>query len=627
MGVKKIWVFAIFLLFLSLVLKAGNLRKGVFIWPSSLCEEGNLIEILKQNSITDVFLLVKGEAGATLYPSDFTYSDLYQRHASGEKKERYLKLSKCLKNFPLSSFLNELHSQGMKVHAWVFLSADKHFIEIHPGSEAFHLPKPGVKYPYPVKDRPHINLAFPGYKNYFISNLKRIVSYPFDGIILDKVRYTHLVYSWDSVHISKAVRLGFDLGKIMEEAYKTIYGKEDDRESFIYKYRDGDEDIRGWVSLRKEDVLEYVKEVREIAQEKSLELSAAFMPEGAYDPNFADVYYAQNYRELSPYLDFIVIMAYAKDFKKPPSWVKMVVENAKQRSRAEVWAAIQGYGGVKGEFVAQQVKEARLASPAGVAVFRFGEMKQLWPWFRKGLEEKIDKLKRKQIRGIIYSGGGTIRNCWLKSADALLKSKIIIPILLSENSLKDFSSFKGKKFILIPGGGGSSEAKALGEKGLSNIEKFVSQGGGYIGICAGAFLPIKGYWGNLTEKLQIVNAEPLDVDHWNRGSGPVELEIKRNHFIFKDIKGKRFVLNYYSGPVLVPSDLPLPPYKELAVFRTDYHENGAKPGDMLGRTAILEAHYGKGRIILFSPHPELTEGKEKMLARAVLYVSGVRRWQ
>ena len=42
---------------------------------------------------------------------------------------------------------------------------------------------------------------------------------------------------------------------------------------------------------------------------------------------------------------------------------------------------------------------------------------------------------------------------------------------------------------------------------------------------------------------------------------------------------------------------------------------------MLHKTAILEAKYQKGKIILFSPHPELTPGKEKVLTKAMLYVA------
>jgi len=526
----------------------------------------------------------------------------------------------------LEKFIEQAHRKNIRVHAWFIVSGDRHFIKLHPGAEVVHLQNPGIcKYPYPVIDKNHVNLAYPLYRDYFFSKVKMALKLPFDGLMLDKIRYTHLAYTWDNIHLSKAMRAGVDISKAIDYAYRTLHGKEDDKELFIYNYRDGDKDIREWINIKKQDIEEYVKEAAKLAREKKITYSAAFMPEGAYDENYADVYYAQNYQELSPYFDYIVIMAYAKDFQQPATWVKMAVENAKIRSQCKIWVAIQGYGGVESDFVFEQVKNARVANADGIAVFRFGKMSSaMWKSFRDGLKVDIKNIKEAQIKGIIFTGGGTIRNCWLKSMNALLGSERITPLLLKEDEFNDFAQFKDKNFVLIPGGGGSLVAKALGEMGLANIEKFVAAGGGYVGICAGAFLPIKGYWGNLTERLQIVNAKAVDIDHWNRGSGLVTLEIVHNHPIFNGINSKKFQLQYYSGPVLTPANLPLPPYQELAVFRTDYHENGAKPGDMLGKTAILEAHYQKGKIILFSAHPELTEGKEMMLVRAIAYISRER---
>jgi hypothetical protein len=356
-------------------------------------------------------------------------------------------------------------------------------------------------------------------------------------------------------------------------------------------------------------------------------MSAAFMPEGAYDPNFADVYYAQNYTELSKYLDFIVIMAYAKDFKKPATWLKMVVENAKIRSSCKIWAAIQGYNDVSTTLVSDQVVNARIAQPDGIAVFRFGSFDEdYWQAFGRAMNLNIKKQISMQIPGVIFTGGGTIRNCWLKSADACLISTDITPLLLDEEYFQNYYFIKNVDFVLLPGGGGTSEAEALGITGLKNIERFVAAGGGYIGICAGAYLPIKGY-SEATKKLEMVNAKAVDIAHWNRGSGMVELKIVNKHPVFQGLKDT-LKLEYYSGPVLEPADLPLKPYRELAVFKTDIHNNGANAGDMLNKTAILEAKYKKGKIILFSPHPELTKGKERLLINAVFYVSpqnGIRK--
>jgi glutamine amidotransferase-like uncharacterized protein/uncharacterized lipoprotein YddW (UPF0748 family) len=605
--------------------------RGVYIWPASFYEMGgieNVMEILRQNKITDVFLLVKGEAGYSLFPSDYTYkeyyTELYKNAANSDEKEKISKRSAFMTDpLLLDKIIEQSHKNNIRIHAWFIISGDRRYVENHPGSEVTRIPKPDTcKYPYPVIDKGHVNLAYPPYKEYIFAQINKALEYPFDGLMLDKIRYTSLAYTWDQIHLSKALRAGVNIDKVIDCAVKTLYGKDDDKEEFFYKYRDGDKDLREWIKIKKADIEDYVKEARGITKEKNILLSASFMPEGAYDEDFADVHYAQNFSELSPYLDYIVIMSYAKSFSKPASWVKAVAANAIDRSSCKIWTAIQGYDSVSSEMVYEQTVNAMIANSDGVAVFRLGEMNpSMWSEFRKGMDINVDAMKNAQIKGIVYSGCGTIRNCWLKTADAFYQSDDVLPFMMKENELKKYDIYNGMKFILIPGGGGSAEAEALDTTGLKNIEKFVSNGGGYIGICAGAYLPVKGYNGNLTEKLQIVNASPLDVDHWNRGSGPVKLEIKKKHPIFAGLQEKEFELNYFSGPVLEPSNLDMPAYKELAVFKTDYHENGAAPGAMLNKTAILEAKYHKGRIILFSPHPELTPGKEKMLINAAEYVS------
>ncbi len=625
----KIFNIIIFLLtFLSIQLfSLEKIKRGVFLWPSTIGEYGQekIIRILHKNKITDVFLLVKGESGATLFPSTYTYENLYEKLAKSGRKnfKKYKKLSEFFKKFSLKNFIEKAHKKGIKVHAWFMVSADENFIRNNPGAEAIHLQKPKIsQFPYPQPQKPHVNLSYPPYFSFFISLVKKSLNFKFDGIMLDKIRYTHLVYSWDNFILSEALRRGINIGKVNLIAYQSIYGNPERKDEIIYNYRDGDPDVVKWVKLRRGVIKKYVKKVKEIIGNK-LQLSAAFMPEGAYDENFADVYYGQNYEELAKYLDFFVIMAYPKAFDKPPTWIKLVIENAKIKEGKKVWVAIQGFDNVSSSCLEKQILNARISSPSGIALFRFGEMERKWKSFNNGFKLRLFSRKKKEIRGIIYKGKGTIRNCWLKSGDALIISSSITPIFLNEKQLKNFSYFNKKDFILIPGGGGSSIAKALGKRGLNNIKKFVKSGGGYIGICAGSFLPIKGYWNNLTRDLEIVNAEAVDVDHWNRGSGMVSIKILKNHFIFGQYKrGEKIKLKYFSGPVLKKSNFKnLPPYNNLAIFLTDIHKNGAKEGEMLGKTAILETKYHKGRIILFSPHPELTENYEWIISRAAIYVS------
>ena len=527
--------------------------------------------------------------------------------------------------FRSPDIISQAHKNNIKIHAWFIVSGDRHYVETHPGSEVVRIQRPDSgKFPVPVIEKGHVNLAYPEYKNYFFTNVKKALEYGFDGIMLDKIRYTSLVYTWDEIHTSKALRAGVNMNKVMDCALKTLYGSEDDKELFVVKYRDGDKDIRKWIDIKKADIEDYVKESKKLADEKHIQLSTSFMPEGSYDDDFADVYYAQNYKDLSRYLDFIVIMAYAKDFNQPASWLKLVTANAKFSSSCKIWPAVQGFNKVDSLMVYEQVKDARIAGADAVAVFQYdGMTPSMWSAFTKGADEDIKHETKNQISGIVYAGGGTIRNCVSKSCSALLKADNFIPFVFKAPQMNVYNNLKEKGFVIIPGGGGSEEAEGLFPEGLANIEKFVRKGGGYIGICAGSYLPGKGYYNNHTKDLQIVNAEPLDVDHWNRGSGKVDIEIKaKDHPVFKGIDSSAIQMQYYSGPVLVPSNLDLPPYKELAIYKSDMHENGAQKGSMLNKTAILESDYKKGKVILFGPHPELTPGLEKLLINAANYVSG-----
>ncbi len=73
--------------------------------------------------------------------------------------------------------------------------------------------------------------------------------------------------------------------------------------------------------------------------------------------------------------------------------------------------------------------------------------------------------------------------------------------------LKDFD------LVMFTGGSGSAEAEGLGEAGREEVRKFVREGGGYVGICAGAYLACSGFeWG-----LGVMNARTVS-QKWRRGA-------------------------------------------------------------------------------------------------------------
>jgi glutamine amidotransferase-like uncharacterized protein len=171
--------------------------------------------------------------------------------------------------------------------------------------------------------------------------------------------------------------------------------------------------------------------------------------------------------------------------------------------------------------------------------------------------------------------------------------------------------------VIFTGGSGSKQAASLGEKGREEVRRFVRAGGGYIGICAGAYLACSGFeWG-----VGVLNAKTVS-SKWARGKGDVEIEMTSEGAALTSLpSGKREVL-YANGPVIEPDDKDIPAYEPLAFFRTELAKNGAPAGVMIDSPALVRGNFGKGRVLFSSPHPEQTSGMEDLIPSAVRWVSG-----
>ena len=171
--------------------------------------------------------------------------------------------------------------------------------------------------------------------------------------------------------------------------------------------------------------------------------------------------------------------------------------------------------------------------------------------------------------------------------------------------------------VLFPGGSGSRQAKAIGSQGAANIRRFVEQGGGYVGICAGAYLATSEFsWG-----LKILDAKTVS-SKWRRGMGNVTIELtEAGREILGDLQGEREI-RYANGPILMPAEVPsVPDYEVLALFRRELAKNDTPPGVMIHSPAFVAGQFGHGRVFCSSPHPEQTQDLEEIVRRAVRWAS------
>lgn len=236
-----------------------------------------------------------------------------------------------------------------------------------------------------------------------------------------------------------------------------------------------------------------------------------------------------------------------------------------------------------------------------------------------GLKTIIAKpTQTKPIKVALFNGKGASLG-GIESTEARLKSlpqATVIRVPAEEWGTIDLKAFN---LVVFSGGSGSAEAEAIGEAGRNNVREYVRGGGGYVGICAGAYLACSNFkWG-----LGILNASTVS-SKWQRGQGFMDIEVTDDgRKLVGDVKGT-FKVRYHNGPIIKPAGLTdVPAYTPLAFFRSEIAEYGSPVGVMVNSPAQASGTFGKGRVFISSPHPENTPGLENFIPRAALWAAGV----
>jgi glutamine amidotransferase-like uncharacterized protein len=183
------------------------------------------------------------------------------------------------------------------------------------------------------------------------------------------------------------------------------------------------------------------------------------------------------------------------------------------------------------------------------------------------------------------------------------------------------STLRGFDVLIVPGGSGREQAKALKPAGREAIRKFVAAGGGYVGICAGSYLASADYdW-----SLKIINTRMVDRAHWARGTGTISVSFSKSGREVLKHPAHHAKMFYGQGPLLASAGRSdLPEYEVLATYRSEIARHGAPRGVMIGTTAIARAPYQKGRVICFSPHPEKSASLYHLIRHGVIWSAGDR---
>lgn len=180
---------------------------------------------------------------------------------------------------------------------------------------------------------------------------------------------------------------------------------------------------------------------------------------------------------------------------------------------------------------------------------------------------------------IVYTGSGTCDLCYKDAVKTALNAGF--NVYKVNEGFTDFSIFEKSKLWVQPGGVSVTAAEAMGSDRLDRIRKFVSEGGGYVGFCAGAFLSTKEIGTSGKPGLGIMPGRTKVYD------------VLPNHKAFKSTiwDGKPRTLYFSGGPELLFDDSEKP---EVEIFLT-FNDK---------RLAGAKSHFGKGRVAVTGPHPE-----------------------
>ena len=182
----------------------------------------------------------------------------------------------------------------------------------------------------------------------------------------------------------------------------------------------------------------------------------------------------------------------------------------------------------------------------------------------------------------------------------------------------------GLDLVIQPGGGCTSQYKALGEKGAEALKRFVFGGGRYYGVCAGAFLAMQQSRENYP-RLGLVPFKGDDPRHY-RGKAPIAVELtEEGSAVFEGSKPKRTVV-YAGGPVAVPGEpVEDTDVKVLAKYagRIINTKQPLPVEEMAGKAAFLGGRVGRGKVFVSCPHPEFDESSWDMVRSGLKYLTGV----
>ena len=199
------------------------------------------------------------------------------------------------------------------------------------------------------------------------------------------------------------------------------------------------------------------------------------------------------------------------------------------------------------------------------------------------------------------------------SPDAELK-------LVSGQDIRD-GALDDRELLVMPGGVGGPQYKAMGDKGADKLRAFVANGGAYFGTCCGIAIALNED-PDFGKRLKMLPLKRVIAP--NRGGVTATVKFNKRGAEWLGIREGDWKIRYHNGPVVQPSD-PVPLCTELEVLATmncELAQVGPVKGPMYGTPAAVRAKYGKGTMLAFNCHPEVFPESRKIIVGGIRALTG-----
>ena len=228
-----------------------------------------------------------------------------------------------------------------------------------------------------------------------------------------------------------------------------------------------------------------------------------------------------------------------------------------------------------------------------------------------------DTPKQLKIHVGLFLDKGCFGNGTLLWARLLANSPQLELTLLDGQDVR-YGKLSDLQLLVCPGGGGSRQIDSMGPIGFERVKKFVDDGGGYLGICAGSY--------NAMNRPNRFAFLPYDyVDDANGRLADLLVEVTDAGSKLLGLKAGRRIVCYDGGNVMRPTEPTGKGNSQILItFKSCVSEHGRAPYNFMDTPAVVFGQYGKGKVVACSFHPELYESTHCIAMGCIHALTGIQ---